>query len=311
MKKKVSEETKQDRYERNRLRLFIMGGTLFAIITVVLIIGQLAFEAYKVGKVKVQVTYAPFAAKVKIDDQNLRNNATNYIKPGKYNLTVELKDFKTITKEVEITESTTDLYGSLKPANEAGITYQKEHIKEFQAVEGVIGIVANKEGASQREKWPIIAKLPIKDPHYTLGYSVPDIEHLVINVYSSVAYRGLALNKLMTIITKDDLALYDIEVKDLVNPYSGPIQNSETDPLNYIRKSFPNYSFTVGGGKAGGDYYYCFLRAQRDGAPEIFRAVIQRNENGNWHFAGTPYPILTTTNTPNVPVDILYNANKL
>lgn len=309
--KRTAEESQQDRYERNRLRLLLMGGTIFAIIVILLIIGHLAFEAYKVGKVEVQVTYAPFSAKVKLDDQTLKNNAKNYIKPGKYTLTVENENFKSVTKDVEITEETTDIYGSLKPSNEAGTKYLNEHIKEFYAVEGVIGARANKEGLTQREKWPIIGKLPIKDPHYTLGYSVPDVDHLVINVYSSVAYRGLALSKLMSIISKDDLALYDIEVKDLVNPYVSPVENSETDPQAFIRKAFPNYSFTIGGGRTEGEYYYAFLRAQRDGGPEIFRVVLRRENGNTWRFAGTPYPILTTANTPNVPVDILYSANKL
>ena len=310
--KKVIEESQQDRYSRNRLRLFLMGGTVFVVACIALIIGFIGFRIYTSDKIEVQVTYAPFAATVKIDDRTLKNNAKNYIKPGKYILNVELKDFKTITKEIEITESTTDLYGSLNPTNDTGVAYKKEHLKEFQTVEGVIGAAASKEGLSQREKWPIITKLPIKDPHYTLGYSVPDLDHLVINVYSSVAYRSLALNKLMSIISKEDLGLYGVEVKDLVNPYSAPVQNAETDPQTFIRRAFPNYSFTIGEGKKEDGYYYTYLRAQRDGGPEIFRVVLAPNDNDDgWHFAGVPYPFLTTANTPDVSVDILYKANQL
>jgi len=59
------------------------------------------------------------------------------------------------------------------------------------------------------------------------------------------------------------------------------------------------------------DYYYTYLRSYYDGfVSVIFRLVLARDSNG-WKLIADPYPLLTSFNTPEVPLDILNKVNRL
>ena len=69
--------------KRNTLIVIIIGSILFlAIITfaIIQLIGR-------IGKVSVNVSYAPFIAEVTANNVKLKNNTTNYLAPGEYQVT--------------------------------------------------------------------------------------------------------------------------------------------------------------------------------------------------------------------------------
>ena len=239
----------------------------------------------------------------------MKNDGNNWIAPGKYTLTVEYKNFDTLTQEVEITRDTKQLYGRLLANNEEGQKYAKDHIGEFRDIEGIVGKEATEDGAKQREKWPIINYLPVKDPHYTIGYSIQDLDHLNITITASLAYRGLAINKLLQIVDDEDLGKYDVVFNDLINPYEKFTANAQEKPEDYLKASYPNYKFSVVN-KTKDDYCYGFMRHLNGNVSEIFRFVLKK-EGNSWKLMGTPYPVLTTTNTPKVPLDIINKANAM
>lgn len=301
----------QDNYVRNRKIIATIGTIAFIILSISIIVWAIAHFIYINGKVKVMVSYAPYEATVKIDDIKLKNNAHNWIAPGKYHLTVEMKDFDTLSGEVTVTEDTKRLYGHLLANNDEGKKYAKEHIKDFQDVEGIAGEVAAEDGAKQREQWPIITVLPVKDPHYTIGYSMPDLNTVNVTVTSSLEYRGLATNKLVKIMDAKDLEKYDVIYNDLKNPYEKAVANKEAKPDKYLIAAFPNYKFTVKGKMSSDEKYYgAFLRHLNGNVSEIFRVVLIKDGN-SWKLAGTPYPFLTTKNTPDVPSDFLQKINEM
>ena len=283
------------------------------VIWCLIVLIAIVFFAFTIGKVSVEVKYAPFAAVVKLDDTVIMNNNSNYITPGSYHLKVEYENFETYEGEVTITEETKYLYGKLIPANEDGAIFMNEHNKDFLEIEGIAGKVATEEGVKQREKYPIINELPIKDPYYSIGYNVGE-DVLNITVEASISYRQLAVNKLLEIMDNEDFGKYNIIFYNLGSPYDGRfIENDKTDPVEFIKTGFSGtgVDFTVEGGVREDDYYYAYLRYYyKDYIGVIYRVVL-KNDDGSWKLAADPYPLLTSFNTPDVPLEIINKVNDL
>lgn len=295
--------------EQNRKNIIIA----FVAFWVLLVIIAIIFFITTRGKVLVEVKYAPFAATVKLDETTIMNNNNNYITPGEYNITVEFKDFKSYEGTITIDENTKYIFGNLIPANENGEEYMNEHATDYLEVERITNKVSTENGIKQREQYPIINKLPIKDPYYTIGYSISDDGILSITVKSSIAYRQLVTNKILEITDDSDLEKYDILFYDLDNPFSGKfVENDETDPKNYLKNGFSTtgLDFIMGNGAYDNEYYYTFLRYTINNLPIVFR-VILRKTNGKWELLGDPYPLLTTFRAPNVPIDVINKVNML
>ena len=294
----------------NPKTIVIVGVGIF----VAIILYMIGFFIYTAGKVAVDVEYAPYAATVSLNGVAVRNHSNNYLEPGEYQLIVEYENFDKIESTVIVDEETKYLFGSLSPINEAGEEYAKKHQDEFFAVEGIAGTLANIEGEKQREKFPIISKLPVKEPYYTIGYNIED-EKLNITVESGIAYRQLAVNRVLKLMDDEDFGRYNVVFVELDNPYEGKFkQNDAKDPIEYIKTGFTDIGvdFTVGGGQEEDGYYYAYLRYSFNKYVNVvYRVVLIKDETGAWNLAGEPYPLLTTENTPGVPLEIINKVNKL
>lgn len=284
------------------------------ILWMILVVGVIIYYLTIVGKVKLDVEFAPFSAKVTMNGVAVRNHGHNYVAPGEYHVVVEYENFDTYEATVTIESDTKYLYGTLNPSNEEGEKYVKEHIQEFYIVEGIAGEMASLAGQKTRQEYPIIKKLPIKDPYYNIGYTFADDGILKITVKSSISYRQLAVEKLLEILGPEDFGKYDIMFYDLENPYAGKFKdNSADDPVEYIKSGFSDVDvqYDVDKGTLSGDYYYTYLRYMYNNYVSVIFRLVLIHDDDEWRLAADPYPLLTTTNTPDVPLEIINSANEL
>ncbi|MBQ2660479.1 PEGA domain-containing protein [Candidatus Saccharibacteria bacterium] len=329
----------------NFKKALIVIGVIMTVVVIYSVITLLS----RVGKVAVDIKYVPYAATVKLDGEVVSNNAVNYIKAGTYNVLVEFENFESAEIEVEITENTKYLYGVLNPINDAGIEYMEKHSEELSEIQDISDALSGKIKEALLEKYPLFNKLPINDPYFTIDYEMPnDLESIdgyvpTVIIDASLAYRELAVSKLLGIADDETFGKYNIVFKNLDNPYAGKFrENNSNDPIEFIKVGYSGVGFDFEVGNAGNvlveedvitsergwadedddndaviddivsdDYYYTYLRSYYDGfVSVIFRLVLVRNGDG-WKLVADPYPLLTSFNTPDVPVEILNRVNEL
>jgi len=79
----------------------------FVLFSITIIICALVDNFSRMGKVAVEVKYAPLEASVFIDNQDyVTNNAINYLELGHHHVMVVMNGFKTLEEDVEITKDT-------------------------------------------------------------------------------------------------------------------------------------------------------------------------------------------------------------
>lgn len=291
-------------------RIAIIVGIIFLVI----IIYSVSVLISRIGKILVKVEYAPFAATVTINDIKLSNHAENYITPGEYHLKVEFENFETLEKEIEITEDTLFLAGALRAANDLGEAYVSSHQEEFVVIKNYADGVNGGDNERFFKIYPLLASFPITDPHYTIKYKLSEESKPIINVAVGTAYRQMAIYKLLDIMNDKDFETYDIYFDNLENPFAGTFEpNDETDPIKFIEKGFSNtgIDLNVNDGKQEGQYYSAYIRYfYQTYISIIYRVVLIQDSNG-WRLVADPYPLLTTSNTPEVPLAILNRVNSL
>ena len=283
----------------------------------ILVLGAVAYYAItmisRIGKVKVNVLYAPYASTVKLGDKQLKNNAENWIEPGEYHVAVSFENFDTLEGDVVIPKEGTTIYGQLTPSNEASLQYMKEHETEFMSISAPAAEDVSNYGEMLYKRFPIMKKFPVKDPHYTLTYLLNDDDsELKIIVRSTLGYRGLAIDKLMDVVTAEEIEQYDVEIEDIETPFAADfVQNTESDPFKYLQKGFGRAmdGFYFVRGKHEKGYYYGSIRKDIGYDSDFYRFILERDGAG-WKLCGKPYPVLTSINSGGAPADLLYKADK-
>lgn len=267
----------------------------------------------RAGKAKVNVLYAPYASTVTFDGSKIKNNAENWLQPGKHHVVVSFENFNTLETDVEIPKEGTTIFGELAPANEEGERYMREHMLEFESLSAPVAEKTTKQGEALYERFPIMKKFPVKDPHYTLTYILnEDDSDLKIVVRSTLPYRGLAIDKLMEVMTAEEIEQYDVEIEDIETPFVADFaENNETDPFKYLQKGFGNamngFYFVRGKEEAG--YYYGAIRRDIGYDSDFYRFILKRS-GSSWQLCGKPYPVLTSTNTGGAPAELLFKVDK-
>ncbi len=289
--------------------IFIIIVTIF----IGIIIYSIATLVSRQGKIPVTIQFAPYSAVVKIDDKKVRNNHENYITPGEHTITVVASEFETYTGQIIIDENTNNIYGMLAPSNEKGQQIVKARQKEFSEVEAISSGNSISAGTQEEAKWPILQYLPMNKIIFNIGYTMEDQDSLTIIVDTDITYIDSAIEYLTTSeIGSTPLENYNIIIPSYNNPFKSFINNQSTDPLEFLRTGYSNVECEVLAGQEDGNYYYTIINT---GSSEEYTAVSSRvillKNKASWELVSTPYPILTTINTPGVPNDILNKANGL
>lgn len=295
--------------KRNTLIVIIVGGILFLAIIIFAIIQLIG----RIGKISVNVSYAPFIAEVTANDIKLKNNTTNYLAPGEYQITVSSPNFETLQETVTIKEDTTDIYGMLGPNTEEGQKLYDKYQNDFLEVQALYGKASIAEGEAQRKEWPILSFLPQNNILYSLGYILEN-NNLTITVRSSNTYLDSALDELFSLAqAPQTIATYNVKLTDFSNQLTSFIKNTNTNPIEYLRTGYKHIpELSIQTGQQNGEYYYTtiLVGSEEDYMQITYRAILKKIEDG-WELTNTPYPVVTTTNHPDIPLEILNLTNSL
>ena len=192
---------------------------IFAIIAIV---GALIYQIYtaidRSGKIPVEVAAAPNDAKITFKDKKTKaeytaKNGTNYLPPGDYSITAAKDGFRSSQTEVNATTKPRHtVIIELMPQSDQARQWQKKHMDQYNKVEGIAGQQIRETGKKFTEKYPVVAKLPIKDPYYSVGYYKKDDRPIIVIRTESPQYRYKATLRLVSMGIK--LSDYQIEYAD-------------------------------------------------------------------------------------------------
>ena len=192
---------------------------IFAIIAIV---GALIYQIYtaidRSGKIPVEVAAAPNDAKITFKDKKTKveytaKNGTNYLPPGDYSITAAKDGFRSSQTEVNANSKPQHIIIiELMPQSDQARQWQKKHMDQYNKVEGIAGQQIREAGKKFTEKYPVVAKLPIKDPYYSVGYYKKDDRPIIVIRTESPQYRYKATLRLVSMGIK--LSDYQIEYAD-------------------------------------------------------------------------------------------------
>ena len=281
---------------------------------ILVIVYGISVNIYRHGKVAVTVKFAPYAAKVTLNDVQVSNNATVWLEPGSYRTKVELEHFDTIERTVEISEEYKYIVGTLTANDAEGKEYADKHAQEYADTEGVVGLALNAEGMAIKNKYPILKYLPINNRLYSISYAYTDDNEPIITVKTSPKYLDIAVQK-MKVLKNVDLTIYQVNFTP-ENPFAIYEESIELKPEDTIQNSFENISnYKVSAGQYINDNYYAATIYTFDYSADLeyahYRILLKKDDNNYWHIVSSPQPLLTQQNTPNTPVDILNSVNSL
>lgn len=156
------------------------------------------------------------------------------------------------------------------------------------------GTASVEQGNKERKTWPIIANLPIKNTLYTLGYTIKD-DNLTLIVDATEGSLESALKKLASLDASRPLSDYNVEVRKPENPFSGFHQNSETDPLEFIKTGYKHidkeFSVISAEEKNGLSYVNITTGSSEHYNLIHYTAVIRKSGSG-WELMKPPVPTL-------------------
>ena len=222
-------------------------------------------------------------------------------------------NFETLQETVTIKEDTTDIYGMLGPNTEEGQRIYDKYQDDFLEVQALYGKASIAEGEAQRKEWPILSFLPQNNILYSLGYILEN-NSLTITVRSSNTYLDSALDELFSLAqAPQTIATYDVKLTDFPNRLTNFVKNTNTNPIEYLRTGYKHIpELSIQTGQQNGEYYYTtiLVGSEEDYMQVTYRAILKKIEN-SWELTSTPYPVVTTTNHPDIPLEILNLTNSL
>ena len=266
----------------------------------------------RINKVKTTVLYAPYNAKISLNNTPIRNNSTIWLEPGFYTAKIEYDHFETIEQTIEISNNHHYIVGILKASDEEGESYTNTHTQEFTNAEGIIGKMLNEEGTAIKNQYPILNYLPINNSLFSISYSYDEKNTPIIKVKSTPDFLDDAVAKMKT-LKNVELIDYQI-IFDIENPFETYSNTPKSTPQETIKSSFKMDKYTISNGETIADDYYAttiyIYDYNRDLSYNHYRILLHKQTDG-WHIVATPQPLLTKNNTPNVSSNILNSANSL
>lgn len=283
-----------------------LGVIIYSIVTLIL----------RAGKVAVTVKYAPYSATITLDGEPIKNNATHYLEPKPYSVTVENEHFVSQSGTVQITEEDHYIVGVLVASDEEGRLITEDRSREFQEAEGLVGQLANAYGQKRQEMYPILKYLPVNKTIYSLSYQTEVDDSPTVYIKAESAYIDTAIKQLYSLDNSISIASYKVLIRNYANPWEGAAftNNTESNPVNFIKKGYDTNL----------DGYTATLAAEQDGyagiiiqkpAPEggpfynTYRIAL-RKEGNAWKKLNDPYPILSQANASEVPSQLLDQINQ-
>jgi len=290
---------------------------VLCIIIFLSIIGYSVFTLVnRIGKIPVTVQYAPYVAEVTLDDTKLlKNNAVNYLIPGTYTIKVTYDGFDTLEETVNIDDNTKNIYGMLNSNSPEGEQLAKKYQNDFLDVQSLYGQASIAKGEQQRKEWPVLNSLPQNNILYSLGYILEDDTEPIITIRADTTYLDSAVQELIGLAkSPQTIATYNVKINNFTNELTSFTNNTNSDPVEYLKAGYNNIpSLAVNSGEQNGEYYYTTITTGNEELYTLvtYRVILHQTGNNSWQITSTPYPILTTYNTPDTPIEVLNAANNL
>lgn len=286
---------------------------IFSILAIVAIVLFIFIFSNRIGKVKVLVQYAPYAAKITLNDTQVKNKSSIWLEPGKYHVKVEYEHFQTVERDIEISKDYKSIVGALHTSDDQGEEYINKHKQEFVEVEGLVGRALTEEGLAIKKKYPILNYLPINNRLYSISYAYTDENEPIITIKTSPEFLDDAVAKLKT-LKKVDLTIYQINFTP-TNPFATYEEKAQSKPEDTIKSTFDLKNYRLSEGQNIANNYYAATIYTFDYDRELtyshYRVLLKKSDDNKWHIVSSPQPLLTEQNTPNTAKDILNSANSL
>lgn len=303
-------------FQEDRKRVKLIIGVAISIFAIIIIYSVITLIS-RIGKIAVEIKVAPFVASVTLNNQEIKNNSTIYLPAGTYELHAELEHFEPLTKTMELSSEDHIAYGILNPVDEEGRAIEKEHLKDYQIVEGIIGAKANEDGLKRLEKYPLLAYLPINKMTYSLSYQTQPDDSPQINIKAEQVYLNSAIKKLYSLNESISIASYRVVIRDFNNPWENVpfTNNTQSDAIDFIKTGYGNHlkNYRVRSGELHDGYIGIIIECDSLEGPAFqytYRTILKKTEN-SWEKLTTPYPILSQYNTEGIPSHILDTINQL
>jgi hypothetical protein len=187
---------------------------------VAIVVGLIIYDYYqaRVGKIAVEVLTAPQDATVKLSDGTVLGRGTVWVRPGTYTATVNKSGFTTRTKNLIVQPyiNPTIYIGLAPESQEAWQWYHKQQslYAELEAKSRDAAIISGEKFTNAN---PIVKKLPIEDPYFSIRYETKNDKDITLVIRgTSPRYREYAIQKIYEL--GYDPADYQLDIKGFVNP---------------------------------------------------------------------------------------------
>jgi len=289
----------------------IIAGVVVAVF-VLIIVYAITASIQRAGKIKTTIKYAPYTATIKLNDTRVANNATVWLEPGEYHLTVDLNEhLESYQEDIVISEEYNSIIGTLAALDEEGEKYISAHTTDYTDAEGYISRVLNQEGNKLREKYPILKYIPINTSLYSISYQEAEDGHPIVHIKADLENLDVAVAKLKSFnvaLSSQDL------VFDTKSPFKKAVSNPIKDPIEFIKAAYSlSDKYKIYEGSKNDDYYYAVIYKsdyKEDFDYAHYRVILKKNtENNNWEVLYAPQPLFTTYNTKDISVEQLDTIN--
>lgn len=286
---------------------------IIALVFLIAIAYSVSTLIYRSGKTKVIIKVAPNDATITFNDTRVANNSTIWLTPGDYHVKAHYNEHLTTHEEdITVGSETYELYTILNAVDEEGQAFIEKHQQEYTNIEGLIGYLADKEGAKIKEKYPILQHLPINNRFYSISYEYDKNNVPLITVRASLEDIDTAVKKLHVISNNLSEQNITFDIDD--SHFSYYLPNSNTDITSFIHTAYQlDNSYLVGEVIELKDGYYYTSIYQYDSYIgedyAHFKVLLKKNSNGEWTVISSPQPLFTAYNMPNIDKSILDLAN--
>ena len=236
----------------------VIAGVVVAVFVFV-IFYAITVSIQRAGKIKTTIKFAPYTATIKLNDTRVANNATVWLEPGNYHLTVDLNEhLESYQEDITISESYNSIIGTLGALDEEGEKYISAHTTDYTDAEGYISKVLNQEGDELRKKYPILKYLPLNNSLYSISYTQADDNHPIVHVKAELKNLDIAVAKLRSF---EDVNISTLDlIVDTKSPFEKITENPLKNPVEFIKAAYKlsdNYVIYRGDEKDG--YYYAVV----------------------------------------------------
>ena len=211
---------------RHRRACLIGGAVLGGVIIAAVILYNILQNIGPAGTYPLNIAVVPGNATVHISagpgkGNRLPSHGTAHLTPGEYTVQVERPGYSTYQQQVIIASSSPrTLYVGLAPQSPSARQEAQRNQRQYHQLERLSADAAKEFNAAYARQYPAAAKLPIKDPYYTIGYRYSASHGMVITIEgTSARYRAAAVQALYRAgINPSD---YVVEFTNYTNPLAG------------------------------------------------------------------------------------------